>query len=105
MVSHMEIEQEGRKPSFVEALTGEKKNGKLEEIKLNQNLLLDLDKISISPPSPYPSIELDPKFKLSLENQWRKAIIIKVLGRSLNFPFLQNRLINLWKPPVAGVGK
>lgn len=42
-----------------------------------------MDKISVTPPSESLSISLDPRFKASLESQWRNALIIKVVGRSV----------------------
>lgn len=60
-----------------------------------------MDKITISPPygaMPYPSVTLRSEFRASLEVKWKNAIILKVLGRTVTYNFLHNRLLQLWQP-------
>lgn len=80
--------------SFAGAVKGTKKQR--EDVNSFKNsMFMDCDKIAITPPSdedPYPSITLNPEFRASLEMKWRRAIILKVLGRTINFTYLQNRL-------------
>ncbi|KAM7496702.1 hypothetical protein LguiA_021116 [Lonicera macranthoides] len=62
--------------------------------------MIDFDKISISPPNyttPYPSILLKREYKASLELPCSKAVILKILGRSLFYTVMQNRLKSMWK--------
>lgn len=64
-------------------------------------VLLDQNKISISPPStnsPYPIITINLEYRCSLETPWKKTITVKLLGRTLPFPTIQSRLVSLWKP-------
>lgn len=83
------------KPTFMEALQGQPSPRPLE-YQLKENNLLDLDKIVVHLPSdalPYPSISME------LESPWRRALIVKVLGRSVSYTMLYNHLCLFWRPP------
>lgn len=48
--------------------------------------------------SPIPVISLDPATKDRIRNPWRKCLIGKVLGKSIGFKFLQERINVMWRP-------
>lgn len=88
-----------RKMTFAETL---KKTGyeSAKGVSFKEATMLDCDQISISPPTvsaPYPNISLAPEYKQSLQAPWRRAIIVKLLGRSLSFTAMQTKLVALWK--------
>lgn len=33
-----------------------------------------------------------------MRNQWTKALIVKVIGRTVGYHFLHSRLVGMWKP-------
>ncbi|KAM7461881.1 hypothetical protein LguiA_030002 [Lonicera macranthoides] len=62
---------------------------------------LDMDKIAVTPPSPsspYPSISLHPDDCSTLEAPWPKATLVKLLGKTLSYSMILNRLMAMWKP-------
>lgn len=44
------------------------------------------------------AVKLSRETKLRIGEPWTKAIIVKLVGRSVGFNFLQNKLNQLWKP-------
>lgn len=61
---------------------------------------LDVYKITIIPPTtqqPYPSIKLNTEFRASFEVKWKNALILKVLGHSITYIILLNKITQLWK--------
>lgn len=43
------------------------------------------------------AVKLSRETKLHIREPWTKAIIVKLVGRSVGFSFLQNKLNQLWK--------
>ncbi|XP_031127518.1 uncharacterized protein LOC116029609 [Ipomoea triloba] len=48
--------------------------------------------------SEYPIIRVTKAEKERLRKPWRRSLIIRVLGRTVNYTFLQQRLQRMWKP-------
>ena len=44
------------------------------------------------------AVKLSRETKLRIREPWSKAIIVKLVGRTVGFNFLQNKLNQLWKP-------
>ena len=43
-------------------------------------------------------MKLTKETKRRIKGSWSKAIIIKLVGRTVGFSYLQSKLIQLWKP-------
>lgn len=86
------------KVSFKEKLLGKDSNkGESSDhhIWFNPAMLFDLSKINIQPPEPsrpYPKISLNSEFKERLESKWRSSLILKLLGRSIGYNALLNKI-------------
>lgn len=48
-----------------------------------------------------PNIYLTKEEKAEMRRPWRKSLIIKIMGRTIGFTYLLNRLKNLWKPKAG----
>nr|POE60794.1 uncharacterized protein CFP56_44005 [Quercus suber] len=44
------------------------------------------------------AIKLTKETKISIRGPWSKALIVKLYGRKIGFNFIQNKLMQLWKP-------
>ena len=44
------------------------------------------------------AIKLTKETKIHIRGPWAKALIVKLYGRKIGFNFIQNKLMQLWKP-------
>lgn len=44
------------------------------------------------------AVNLFSERKSKMRNQWTKALIVKVIGRTVGYHFLHSRLVGMWKP-------
>ena len=43
-------------------------------------------------------VNLSSERKSKMRSQWTKALIVKVIGRTVGYHFLHSRLLGMWKP-------
>ena len=43
-------------------------------------------------------VNLSSERKSKMRSQWTKAVIVKVIGRTVGYHFLHSRLLGMWKP-------
>lgn len=44
------------------------------------------------------AVNLSSERKSKMQSQWTKALIVKVIGRTVGYHFLHSRLVGMWKP-------
>nr|POE71615.1 hypothetical protein CFP56_38661 [Quercus suber] len=92
------------KPSFKDKLVGEIPGAFAQAFDLADQMEEDLDSNEESGETSIPVREGQVKFTLSKETKkriqgpWSKAVIVKLVGRTMGLTYMQSKLAQLWRP-------
>ncbi|OMP01255.1 reverse transcriptase [Corchorus capsularis] len=81
--------------SFRDAALGSQNRGMYDEL---GSLESDEGLIHVSTHGGWPKISLSERFKSHIRRQWERCIIVKLLGRSVSFRVLNEKIHKMWNP-------
>ncbi|XP_015380884.1 uncharacterized protein LOC107174472 [Citrus sinensis] len=95
--SHGNEDEDPLSLSFKDKLMEDQNDGEEELLGREEELEFDPEDVVISERGSIPSISFSEKIQAQLRKPWRNTVVVKLLGRTLGYRALCNKLNEVWK--------